>query len=160
MLTAQVEPYSEVFPELLAVYPRHWRELAVSKDIPLAPNYQGYAALDQAGHLLLVTLRDGQDKLAGYFIGFLFPELHYSSVIACTGDIFYVLPEYRGRGLPGVRLFREVERALRLRGVDRWHVTSKLTNSDGEDKDSGALLRRLGFQAVEVHYSKRLSRLN
>ncbi len=149
MLYAQVESYANCLPELKAIYPDHWRELAVDQDIPLEPNYPGYAKLDEAGCVLLVTLRDGA-KLAAYFIGFLFPEMHYVNCYACTGDIFYVLPAYRN-GFAGVRLFRAVEKALRLRGVQRWHVTSKL------HKDSGALLRRMGFTAVETHYSKRLA---
>ncbi len=149
MLYAQVESYANCLPELKAIYPQHWRELAVDSDIPLEPNYPGYLTLDKAGCVLLVTLRDGA-KLVAYFIGFLFPEMHYVSCLACTGDIFYVLPEYRKSFGAGVQLFRAVEKALRLRGVQRWHVTSKL------HKDSGALLRRIGFAAVEVHYSKRL----
>lgn len=149
MLSAQVESYSVCLEELKAVYPQHWRELAVDQDIPLEPNYPAYIALDEAKCLLLVTLRDGA-KLAAYFIGFLFPEMHYVGCLACTGDIFYVLPEYRN-GFAGVKLFRAVEKVLRTRGVQRWHVTSKL------HMDSGALLRRMGFTAVEMHYSKRLT---
>lgn len=154
MLKVQVESYAATEPELQEVYPRHWAELAVSADIPLEPNYAGYRVLDANGCVLLVTIRD-DDKLAGYFLGFLFPEMHYASCISCTGDIFYVLPEYRGHW-GGVKLFRAVEQELRRRGIQRWHVTSKLTNMLGENKDSGALMRRLGFAAVEVHYSKRL----
>ena len=149
MLTVQVENYTFCEPELQVAYPDHWRELAAAKDIPLAPNYTAYRTLDAEGCVLLVTLRDGE-KLVGYFIGFLFPELHYSSCLACTGDIFRVLPEYRKGQWAGSKLFAGVEKALRERKVQRWHVTSKLSN------DSGALLRRRGFTAVEMHYSKRL----
>ena len=155
MLTAQVESYTTAEPELQAIHPQHWQELAVSLDIPLQPNYEAYRFLDSKGCMILVTLRDGP-KLAGYFQGFLFPEMHYQTCLACTGDVFYVLPEYRGKGLAGLKLFRAVETALRERHVQRWHVTSKLSNSTGEDKDSGVLMRRLGMKAIEVHYSKRL----
>lgn len=154
-LSAQVEQYLDVEDELVRVYPAHWAELAVEADIPLEPSYESYRVLARHGALILVTLRDG-DRLAGYFMGFLFPELHYASCTSCTGDIFYVLPEYRGQW-GGVRLFRAVEAELRKRKIDRWHVTSKLRNMLGEDKDSGVLFRRLGFKAVEVIYSKRLT---
>lgn len=154
--TTQVEDYAECLPELLEVYPLHWKELAVSSDIPLEPHYVAYDVIYGADQLLLVTLREGP-HLAGYFMGFLFPEMHYKSCLACHGDIFFILPKYRG-GMAGLKLFREVEIACRSRGVQRWHVTSKLRNMAGEDKDSGALLRRLGFTAVEVHYSKRLDK--
>lgn len=131
-----------------ALYPDHWRELAQDSDIPLRPRYGAYAALADADQILVVTLRD-DGALAGYFMGFVLPELHYETCIACIGDIFYLLPAYR-RSQNGVKLFRHVEVECRKRNVQRWHVTSKLK------KDCGALLRRLGFTAVEMHYSKRL----
>jgi GNAT superfamily N-acetyltransferase len=155
-LAAQVECYSDVVDELRGIYPQHWAELAVAADIPLEPNYEGYRLLEHNNMLLLVTLRDGA-KLAGYFIGFLMAELHYTSCTSCTGDIFYVLPEYR-KQWAGVKLFRAVEAELRKRNITRWHVTSKISNMRGENKDSGILLKRLGFTPVEVLYSKRLSK--
>lgn len=154
--TTAIEDYLDTLPELTEVYPLHWRELAVSSDIPLEPDYAAYGHLYAAGQLLLVTLREGP-RLAGYFIGFIFPEMHYKSCLTCTGDIFFILPQYRG-GMAGLKLFRAVEAECRARGVQRWHVTSKLRNMNGDDKDSGAMLRRLGFTAVEVHYSKRLDK--
>lgn len=146
-LTAQVERYISTEAELREVYPQHWAELAVNKDaIQLDPNYEAYQALDRAGSILLVTLRD-RDRLAGYIIGFLFPALHYQTSFECFTDIFYVRPEYRG-GWDAVRMFRKFHAELKVRQVNRWHVTSK------DHKDSGPLLRRLGFQAIETHYSR------
>jgi GNAT superfamily N-acetyltransferase len=147
-LTTQVERYTKCEPELIAIYDRHWRELNVAPDIPLEPQYSTYQQLDAADAVILTTLRD-DGRLVGYFMGFIFPELHYKSVLACFGDIFYILPEYRS-GWNGIKLFRFTETVLGERGVTRWHVTSKL------HKDSGALLKRLGFAAIETHYSKRL----
>lgn len=146
-LATYVERYTSCESELREVYPQHWAELAVNKDtIPLDPNYETYRSLDAAGSVLLVTLRDGA-QLAGYIIGFLFPALHYKTSLECFTDIFYVRPEYRG-GWAGVKMFRRFHRELMSRQVNRWHVTSK------DHKDSGALLRRVGFSAVETHYSR------
>jgi GNAT superfamily N-acetyltransferase len=156
-LTAKPEPYAECLPELKRVYPQHWQELAVSDDIPLKPQYEAYRRMDAQGQLLLVTLRDTDGSLAGYFLGFLLRELHYKTCLSCLGDIFYILPRYRG-GFAGLKLFRAVEKELKRLGVQRWHVTSKLTNAAGDDKDSSPLLRRMKFTAVEVHYSKRLDK--
>jgi GNAT superfamily N-acetyltransferase len=154
-LTAHVEAYADCLPELKQAYPDHWRELAVSDDIPLKPQYEAYHRLADADQLLVVTLRDADGTLAAYFQGFIFPELHYESCLGCFGDIFYVLPRYRG-GFAGLRLLRAVLKEAKRLGVQRCHITSKLRNAAGENKDSGALLRRLGFEATEVHYSKRL----
>jgi GNAT superfamily N-acetyltransferase len=149
MLKAGPESYTACEPELQAIYPQHWAELAVDPDIPLEPDYEVYRALDAGNKIAFVTLRDEYSRLAGYFIGFIWRELHYKSCVACFTDIFYVLPEFR-KGWSGVKLFRAVEAELRRRDVQRWYVTSKL------HKDSSALLRRCGFAATESHFSKRL----
>ena len=148
--TAQVESYRLCLPELKACYPAHWDELALLKDKrKLDPNYLAYEELDRLGCVLLVTLRDERKKLAGYYIGFTFPELHYKTWISNFADIFRVNPEYRGQWA-GVKLFRAVEQELRARGVMLWHVTTKLHS------ESGAVLRRCGMTPDELHYSKAL----
>lgn len=62
-------------------------------------------------------------------------------------DIFYVHPAKRG-GRGGVKLFKFVEKELRRRGVDRWFVGSKC------HADASWLFEILGFDRVEVYYSK------
>ena len=57
-LTAQAEDYATVLPELSAIYPQHWAELAVDQDIPLAPRYDVYADAHAKGLVVLVTLRE------------------------------------------------------------------------------------------------------
>jgi len=154
MLTAYVQSYHVCLEELKGIYPQHWAELAVDKDIQLAPNYEAYDRLYAADALVLVTLRDVH-RLVGYFLGVIIPELHYTGCKTCMTDIFYVLPEYRGgAGLmtSGLRLFKEAERELRRQRVQRWYANSKL------HRDSGALFRRLGFTPVEMSYCKRLDK--
>src|SRR5690606_27079855 len=112
-----------------------------------APRYEVYDALEAAGILFVVTLRDGP-KLAGYYLGLVMPHFHYQNCLTCHTDIFYVLPEYRHGA--GRRLFRAVERELKRLGVVRWYVHSKL------HKDSGRLFTALGFDAIEQVFSKRL----
>ena len=145
-----VESYSACEAEMRLLYPRHWAELATDKTIPLEPNYAKYRELDAAGLVLLVTARD-DGMLVGYYVGFVLPSLHYSTTPSCHTDMFFVMPEWRGEGLPGLKLFRCVEAELRRRGIVRWYAQSKL------HRDTGILLRRLGFRAVETHYEKRLA---
>ena len=147
LLKAQAESYTAALPELKEHYCAHWVELGTDPDIPLSPNYELYKQMDEMGMIVLVTLRDGA-KLAGYFIGIVVPELHYSTCLTCTADIYYVLPAYRTGN--GVKLFRAAEKELVRLGVNRWYVNSKI------HKDAGALLRRLGFKKIEEGYSKRL----
>jgi GNAT superfamily N-acetyltransferase len=147
MITAQVEPYMDCLPELMACYDHHWEELALNKDkVPLAPQYDIYEARDDAGQLLLVTLRD-TGRLVGYFIGFIAPGLHYKTCLTLTMDIFWTHPDVRG-GFAGVKLFRAVEKDARRRGVHRIFYGSKM------HKDASRLFEFLKMEPVETFYSK------
>lgn len=147
MITAQVEPYMDCLPELMACYDHHWEELALNKDkVPLAPQYDVYEARDDAGQLLLVTLRD-TGRLVGYFIGFIAPGLHYKTCLTLTMDIFWTHPDVRG-GFAGVKLFRAVEKDARRRGVHRIFYGSKM------HKDASRLFEFLKMEPVETFYSK------
>jgi len=146
-LTAQVEDFFQALPEMLPYLPQHYAELALDKDqVPLDPDWRRYRALYDLGQLLLVTLRE-RGRLVGYSWTFITPHMHYGSTLTATMDIFWIVPEYRGR-MGGKRLFRAVERELRRRGVKRWMVGSKL------HKDSSRLFVALGFRPVELWLSK------
>lgn len=147
MLTAQRESYAECLTELRPLYHAHWQELALNKTaIPLVPNYSAYSRLDKAGSLLLVTLRDGA-KLAGYYMGFVFPEMHYMTCLSLFTDVFRVLPEHRG-AWGGVKLFRGVDAAARAAGVQQIHCSVKVHS------DASAVLLRCGYVLNELGYSK------
>ena len=147
MITAQVEPYSKCLPELMECYDLHWDELALNKDkVPLDPQYDLYEARDDAGQLLLVTLRE-TGRLVGYFIGFIAPGFHYKTCLTLTMDIFWTHPDVRG-GFSGVKLFRLVEKEAKRRGVHRMFYGSKL------HKDSSRLFEYLKMEPVEIYYTK------
>jgi GNAT superfamily N-acetyltransferase len=149
MITAQLESFTEQLDELKPIFPIHYKELALNQDeVPLDPQYDIYIAREEIGELIFVTLRK-KGELIGYFIGFIAPGLHYKTCLTCTMDIFYVHPEHRGNG-GGFTLFEFVEKELKRRGVDRWMVGSKL------HKDASFLFERLGFERVEIYYSKML----
>lgn len=148
-LSAQVEPFSAVLPEMLPMLPQHWDELALDKEsVPLDPRWDVYARMERDGELLLVTLRE-RGRLVGYSWTFVMPHLHYGSTLSAAMDIFWIAPEYRGR-MGGKRLFKAVEAELRRRGVKRWMVGSKL------HRDSSRLFLALGFKPAELWLSKLL----
>jgi GNAT superfamily N-acetyltransferase len=147
MITAQVEPYSKCLPELMECYDLHWEELALNKDkVPLDPQYDLYEARDDAGQLLLVTLRE-TGRLVGYFIGFIAPGFHYKTCLTLTMDIFWTHPDVRG-GFSGVKLFRLVEKEAKRRGVHRMFYGSKM------HKDASRLFQFLKMDPVEMYYTK------
>jgi GNAT superfamily N-acetyltransferase len=147
MITAQIETMREGLPELQTLLPGHYEELALNKEsVPLDPQYDIYLAREDRGEVLYLTLRvDG--RLAGYFIGFIAPGLHYRTCLTCTMDIFYIDPDHRG-GVGALKLFRAVEKEAKRRGAQRWFCGTKL------HKDAGRLFEALGFRPVETYYSK------
>lgn len=148
MITCHVESFTEHIEELKKLIPMHYEELALNKDkVPLSPQWDVYVQREAVGQVLFMVMREAGEMI-GYFIGFIAPGLHYSTCLTCTMDIFYVRPESRGSGLPGIRLFKSVEEELKRRGVDRWFVGSKCM------ADASALFERLKFDRVEVYYSK------
>ena len=149
MITFSVESFEESLPELKPILPVHYEELALDKNnIPLDPDYNFYISKDNIGELLYITARNEGD-LIGYFIGFVGPGLHYKSTLTCIMDIFFVHPDYRGSNI-GFEMFNYVEKELRRRKVLRWYVGSKC------HKDASWLFEKLGFERVEITYSKLL----
>jgi len=148
MITCAVESFTDNIDELKTLIPLHYKELALNQDkVPLSPQWDIYKQRDAMGQVLFMVMREAGEMI-GYFIGFIAPGLHYSTCLTCTMDIFYIHPEKRGSGLPGIKLFRSVESELKRRGVDRWFVGSKTM------ADASALFERLKFDRVEVYYSK------
>lgn len=149
-LSAQVEPYGLVLPELLPHYSAHWLEVALDQDKPeaaLKPQFGVYAVRDAAGELVLVTLRD-EGPIVGYFLCFVSRGLHYSDCLTAQMDIIYVTPRVRGRH-GGMRLIRTMRRELQRRGVKRWFVGEKIGRSSG----LGRIYQLAGFRPVETYYS-------
>ena len=147
MITYAIESFADRLFELEPILPTHYEELALNKDkVPLSPQYNIYLDREEAGELVFVTARK-QGDLIGYFIGFIAPGLHYSTCLTCNMDIFYIHPDHRGSNA-GFDLFKFTEKELRRRGVDRWFVGSKV------HLDASWLFERLGFERVEIFYSK------
>lgn len=147
MITFSVESFTDRLEELKPILHLHYEELALNQDkVPLSPQYDIYTKREALGELLFVTARE-DGELIGYFISFIAPGLHYSTCLTCIMDIFYVKQDRRGLSA-GLKMFKFVESELKRRGVDRWFVGSKV------HRDASVLFERLGFDKVEITYSK------
>lgn len=147
MITAQVESFTERVSELKRLFPLHWEKLALDRDsIPLDMRYDVYAALEEAGELMLVTLRD-RGRLVGYWVAVIAPGLHYQGCLTATMDIWNLLPDYEN-GVAAMILMRAVEKEYRRRGVQRALAGEKL------HRPCGRLYRAFGYEPVETYYSK------
>ena len=154
MTTYCVESLSTARPELEELLPLHWQEIARDKDKPkfqLNPDWKTYHALEAAGQFYMMVVRvDG--KMVGYHIGFVRRQLHYAESLAMVTDIYFVLPEYR-KGRIGVELFKESEKALKARGVDKIYLGCKCA----PELDRTSLFERLGYTKIEYVFSKVVS---
>lgn len=146
-LTAQAESFVEARPELEQLFPIHWSELALDKDrVPLDVDWERYAALERAGILLFVSLRQ-RGRLVGYFMGFIMPHLHYKSTVTLGMDIYWTHPDVRG-GTAARRLLRKVHEEAAARGAVKVFATSK------NHRDSSRLFAALGYRPIETVHSK------
>jgi len=152
MITYQEESAAECLEEIKPLIEMHWEEIAVYKDkIKLNPDFDKYLLLDSIGLLHVLTARD-DDKLIGYFISFIQPNMHYKESVFATNDILYIDPLYR-KGSVGYKLFKKAEESLKEIGVDVIIVHSKVNN------DFKPLMDKLGYERIEYNYSKHVGTL-
>jgi GNAT superfamily N-acetyltransferase len=134
-----------------ALLPLHWAELGRDQDNPkfqLKPDWSTYHALESLGQVFMMVCRvDG--RMVGYHLGFVRRQLHYADSLAMATDIYFILPEYRKCGI-GVELFRESEKALKARGVDKIYIGCKSV----EHLDHSKLFGRLGYERIEYTFAK------
>lgn len=147
MITAHNESFAANIEQLKELIPLHYEELALNKDkVPLSPRWDVYLSQEAIGELVFITLRDA-GKLAGYFVGFVAPGLHYSTCLTCIQDIFYVKPDERGMAAGNI-LFEFVENELKRRGVQRLVTNSK------NHFPAAWLFDRRGYESIETIHSK------
>lgn len=147
MITYQTENWSDVFPEMEHLWPLHWEEVAGDKDvIKLDPDFESYAALEKIGTLHVVTARSA-GQIIGYHISIVRPHLHYRTSLSAFTDVYYIHPDHR-KGMVGVKLFKEVEKTLKQRGVQKMFTGTKLS------LDMGRLFEHLGWKETERLYTK------
>lgn len=148
-LTIRVEPWSALTEEDRLLCVEHWEEIAPHKaTIPLAPAWDRYAKMAEAGVVHLTTARDGT-RLVGYAVYFTVPHIHYASSLTAFADVLFMRPEFR-HGATILRLLKVAETSLRGMGVQRVIQNVKV------NKDWGVILTRQGYQHFENVYQKLL----
>ena len=165
--------------EMLPLLERHWAEVAHYTDIPLCVDASVYHAAEANGALRIYTARRettvrtgpfptaqrqelnagvvpvrGQservDQLVGYAVFFVRSNPHYALSVQAVQDVIYVAPESRGN--TGARLIQFADDELREEGAQAVYHHVKTAHNWGK------LLERMGYEAVDVIYAKRLDR--
>lgn len=149
MVRFQQETLACAWPDAERLFRLHYDELTFGKErIELAPDTGRYEALERDGGLVIYTARDGDD-LVGYAAFFLVHHAHYRRNLFALNDVFYVDPARRADPWLGFRFLKFIDAQLTADAdIDaiKWHTKVHL--------DFGPLLRRLGYQAEEVIWSK------
>lgn len=149
MITFATEPWSLIRNEVMPLWIEHHKEIADPADIgyvPLDPDWGRYQNMADRGSLHITAAR-ASGVLVGYAFIVVETGLHYKSTLFGHWDIYWLSPSSRGHWV-GVRLFAEVERAMKARGV------VKMTNARKLWHDVGPIFRRLGWTDTEVHATK------
>jgi hypothetical protein len=107
--------------------------------------------MDAMDKLRIYTARDRSGGLIGYAVYTLAPNLHYGGCLQASQDVLFVVKAAR-HGTMGTRLILYSEAGLRADGTQIIVQHVKLAHN------FGPLLVRLGYQAVDTMYSKRLDR--
>lgn len=180
-MTFAREPFTaQLLGEMLPLLEKHWAEVAHYPDIPLEVDASAYHAAESNGMLRIYTVRDGeahhcarcdrpevcdviragtgpcgensgQRPLVGYAAYFVRANPHYRSSVQASQDVIYVSPA--ARGSTGARLIRFADEQLASEGVQAVYHHVKTAHNWGR------LLERMGYEAVDVIYAKRLDRV-
>lgn len=147
MMTFQVEPWSEIKAEAIPLLTPHYEEVGQDKArLPLDPDMEKFERLESLGLLHIVAARsDG--VLVGYHCSIIDTLLHYRTVLSGMADAYWLHPAHRN-GRNALRLFQEVERSCKARGVKVLYDATKVY------LDRGELFEYLGYRQIEKRYSK------
>ena len=149
-LTFQEETFDQFIQDGMDLVIDHWQDVALNKDdVPLDPNWEGYAQVFNAGIGHVVTARTEDGELVGYSVCMMVPHLRYQTVKWAEGDVFFLRKDYR-KGRAGIQLLKAAEEMMKRWGADKLYQKVKL------HKDVGKVFEHLGYSAIERVYVKDL----
>jgi GNAT superfamily N-acetyltransferase len=146
-LTFQVEPLAPVWDDFIRLSKMHWLETEQYQVAELNPDVESYIHYNNIGYHRLYTVRDG-DNYIGHAGIYIRKSMH-TQVLGASEDVWFVLPEYRGRRI-GKNLLKFIEDDLRSLGVEEFTMSAKMSN------DAGKLMELFGFDVIAKQYFKRL----
>ena len=148
MISIQEETTLVAIVEGLALGVQHYNEVEKkSKDIHYSPNLQQFKTLLDLGMLLLITARNEEGKMIGYFLMLTSEDILTGSPTAQEFGIF-VSKKYRG-GSTFVRMEKLLTKILKERGYKEMRIMFKTGHSTD-------IPIRMGYEETERVYQKLL----
>jgi hypothetical protein len=147
MITFSVENWDDVKEEVKPLWLLHYDEVGQNKEkLKLDPDIEKLDHLNSLGKLhIVVGRREGQ--IVGYHASIIETLVHYKTVLVAMSDLYWLQKDCRN-GTAALRLFQEVERSCKARGVKVLYDATKLY------LDHGRLFEHLGYKPIERRYSK------
>lgn len=147
MITIQVENWLDVKAEAAPLWEPHYQEVGQNKEkMILDPDIDKLDRLNSQGRLHIVTARK-EGELVGYHASIIDTLVHYKNILAGISDLYWIRKDCRNGTAP-IRLFQEVEKTLKARGVQVLYDATKLY------LDHDRLFQHLGYKPIERRYSK------
>ena len=149
-LTLQWERLAHISRELLPLFRKHWKEIALNQDtVELAPDWDRYFDLELQGVLHILTARYS-GLLQGYVFNLIGPHLHYATTRWCLTDMFWLDPRSRLGWFP-VKMLLENLAGLKAREVRVHNINIKV---HFQSKRMHKLMTRLGYVPTDIVYQK------
>ena len=149
-ITYQTENLKDFILEFDMLLKPHMAEINISQKLgfKFEVDYDKYVKLQDVGVLTVITCRDNE-KLIGYCVMSVMQHIRYMSCKLAKEDLYYIVPEYRGKGL-GKQLFIETEKVLKEQGVNQIIFTTKTYS------DNSHIFKKLGYEFFEKLFTKRI----
>lgn len=109
----EVDP-SDFTDQIGALTAANWAETGL--DFELDINWELYAALHAAGHVICLVAFDHDGEPIGYSTAFIGPHVFSRTIVTCESNALFVRSDHRVGVLPG-RLIIETERVAKERGA-------------------------------------------
>lgn len=146
----QEEITEALLDEIIPLLVGHYAELPRFKDIKPEPDWDFYLKAGSIGVMKCFTLRE-EGKLIGYAVFSVSKHPHFKNSLQAVHDLLYLEPASR-KGRNGIEFIKDCDEALTAMGCQ---VISWSSNSQ---HDYSAILERLGYQLVDLTFSRKTDR--
>lgn len=142
----QLEDVYRAFNELRPLIRLCHEEVGHFRELDPEPDWQAYAAAQDAGILKLFVARDPEGQIAGFCVFIVRTSGHHRYTLAALQDVLYVIPTMRGRFT--LRFIKWIDEQLYRMGVG--FVLRQMR------RDQGPIYKRLGYEKVEEVWARRI----
>ena len=126
----------------------HYMESCPYDDIPLRVDWNKFLRLEKLDILKMFVMRKNTE-LVGYAFFTVIESLEYSTSLQASLSNIYIHQDHRGNGGAFILWCDEQLRDMKVQVVYH-HVKAK--------NDYGVLLKRLGYDIMNIEYAKRLDK--